>query len=180
MSAAPFALATVSRRSAAQVGRKAWLPVLLALIFIRFTSTSFMGGTHTQILVTAVWNTFLGSWHRELTGPVNEYCRKTGHFIGYGLVSLIFLNAWRRSAEAFGWVTRNWLAPFAAFLAIASTFTVACLDEFHQTFLPGRVGCLSDALIDVAGAIVLNAIFWALRVRSRRAAAPGRQPLAAV
>jgi VanZ family protein len=65
-------------------------------------------------------------------------------------------------------VARIWLTPFAAFFAIASTFAVACLDEWHQTFGPGRVGSLHDALLDAAGAIFLNAIFWASIARSGR------------
>jgi VanZ family protein len=148
--------------------RLGWLPVLGALVFICFTSTNFMGGTHTQIVLNAVWKTFLGSWHWDLTGPVNVYGRKVGHFIGYGLVSLIFGNAWYKSAQAFAWVTSGWLTPFASSLAVASTFTVACLDEFHQTFLATRVGSLHDALLDTAGAICLNVLFWSIRARNRR------------
>jgi VanZ family protein len=151
------------------------LPVLGALAFISFTSTNFMGGSHTQIVLDAVWKTFLGSWHWDLTGAVNVYCRKVGHFIGYGLVSLIFRNAWYKSAQAFAWVTGSWLTPFAASLAVASTFTVACLDELHQTFLATRVGSLHDALLDTAGAICLNVLFWSIRARNRRKLLESRQ-----
>ena len=145
-----------------------WLPVLYALVFICFTSTTFMGGSHTQILVNAVWKAVLGTWHWNITGEVNGVGRKAGHFIGYGLVSLIFRNAWYKSARAFYWVPRNLLMLFAASVSVASTFAVACLDEWHQTFLVGRVGSLHDALIDAAGAILLNAIFWTMIVRKQR------------
>jgi VanZ family protein len=145
-----------------------WLPVLYALAFICFTSTTFMGGSHTQILVNAVWKAVLGTWHWNLTGPVNGIGRKVGHFFGYGIVGLIFRNAWYKSARAFAWVMRSWLTPLAGSLAVMSTFSVACLDEWHQRFLPGRVGSLRDALLDAAGAIFLNVIFWALMARRRR------------
>lgn len=126
-----------------------------------------MGGMHTQVVVNAVWKAILGSWHKNLTSPVNAYGRKVGHFFGYGIVSLVFRNAWYRSSQAFAWVAVRWLYPFAAVLAVISTFTVACLDELHQTFLPGRVGCLRDALLDAAGAIFLNVIFLAIAARRR-------------
>ncbi|HEY4378983.1 MAG TPA: VanZ family protein [Acidobacteriaceae bacterium] len=148
--------------------RSEWLPVLCAMIFICFTSTSFMGGGTTQKLVNAVWQVLLGHWHWDLTGPVNEACRKTGHFFGYGIIGLIFSNAWYKSAQAFAWVVRSWLTPFAATLAVVSTFFVACLDEWHQRFLPGRVGSMRDALLDAAGAIFLNLLIWAFRARRRR------------
>jgi VanZ family protein len=145
-----------------------WMTVLCALIFIRLTSTSFMGGSHTQILVDAVWKAVFGTWHWDITGYVNEYCRKVGHFFGYGLVGLIFRNAWYNSAKAFSWLMRTWLTPFAVSLSVASTFLVASLDEWHQTFLPGRVGSLRDVLLDAAGALFLNVILWRLIVRNRR------------
>ena len=157
-----------------------WLPVLYALVFITCTSTTFMGGSHTQILVNAAWKAVLGSWHWNLTGPVNGIGRKVGHFIGYGLVSLIFRNAWYKSALASYWVSKSWLMLFAASLAVASTFTVACLDEWHQTFLAGRVGSLHDALLDTGGAIVLNAIFWTMCVRKRRSAIERSQSYPAI
>jgi VanZ family protein len=145
-----------------------WLPVFYALVFICFTSTTFMGGSHTQILVNAVWKAVLGTWHWDLTGEVNGVGRKVGHFIGYGLVGLIFRNAWYKSARAFHWVPRNLLMLFAASTAVSSTFAVACIDEWHQTFLVGRVGSLHDALIDAAGAVFLNAIVWTIVARKRR------------
>ena len=33
-------------------------------------------------------------------------------------------------------------------------FIYACSDEFHQAFVPGRVGQFSDVLIDMIGVLV--------------------------
>ena len=38
----------------------------------------------------------------------------------------------------------------SAVIAIA----FAATDEFHQTFVPGRYGCVLDVLIDAAGSII--------------------------
>ena len=41
-------------------------------------------------------------------------------------------------------------------------FIYACSDEFHQLFIPGRVGCFTDVLIDFSGsvtALLVIAIF---------------------
>jgi VanZ family protein len=148
--------------------RKHWVPVIYALIFICFTSTSFMGGGHTGIVVHAVWKALFGTWHIKLAGEINYMGRKVGHFFGYGMVGLIFRNAWYKTAQACSLVVKVWLYPFAAFLAVASTFTVGALDEYHQMFVPGRVGCLHDALLDTSGALFLNLVFLAVIAYKRK------------
>jgi len=173
MSASPMLLNPLPGASP-RATRLGWLPVLFTLVFIACTSTTFMGCQTTQVVVNAVWKTLFGTWHWDITGEVNGVLRKTGHFFGYGVVGLIFSNAWYRSAKAFAWVMRNWLTPFAASLAVASTFLVACLDEWHQRFTPGRIGSIRDALIDAAGAFFLNLLLWALRARRRRNALNAR------
>lgn len=164
MSASPFLnpLNLRSRRSVRSM-KGAWLPVLFSLIFVRCTSTSLMSGSHTQVLVNAAWLSVLGRWHFELAGFFNVLARKIGHFFGYGTIGLLFHRAWYCSARPIAWVRRTWLMPFATSLSVASTFFVASLDEWHQRFLPGRVGCLRDVLIDTTGALFLTTLFLAVR-----------------
>ena len=60
----------------------------------------------------------------------------------------------------------RFLQPFVAIrwaLLIAVVF--AASDEWHQTFVPGRDGCVRDVIIDSAGA--LSAALW-LIVRERK------------
>jgi VanZ family protein len=167
MSAAPVFLNSTSTSRPAPI-RKDWITVLCALVFICFTSTTFMGGTHTQIVVNAVWKALFGNWHANLLGQINGDGRKVGHFFGYGTVGLIFRNAWYKTARAFSLVIKNWLNPVAGLLAVVSTFIVGSLDEYHQTFTPGRVGSLHDALLDTSGALFLNIVFWVVYSRRRK------------
>jgi VanZ family protein len=157
-----------------------WLPVLFSLAFICFTSTTFMGGSHTQVVVNAIWKAVLGKWHFDATGVVNGDLRKVGHFFGYGMIGIFFRNAWFSSVRALTTLMRSWLMPFAASLAIASTFVVACLDEWHQRYLQGRNGCFHDVLLDTAGALVLNLAVWAVRARRRRRTLSALQPAHAI
>jgi VanZ family protein len=129
-----------------------------------------MGGSHTQVVVSAVWQAVFGDWHFKAAANLNEVLRKVGHFFGYGMISLLFRNAWFRTLRLFPWFARTSLVQLAGQLAVLSTFLVGCLDEWHQTFLPGRVGCLRDALLDTTGALVLNVAFWALYIRKRKQA----------
>ena len=46
--------------------------------------------------------------------------------------------------------------------SLAMTFIYACLDEYHQTFVPNRVGAFSDVLIDMRGALaglIISTVF---------------------
>lgn len=57
-----------------------------------------------------------------------------------------------------------------ACLGAAFAFAVlfAATDEWHQTFVPGRDGCVRDVFIDTAGALV--AVAWLLANRKRHTA----------
>jgi VanZ family protein len=84
---------------------------------------------------------------------VHHYIRKTGHFVGYGLIGLAWLRAW--------WFT----LPRSHFLhdsllAILGTAMVASCDEWHQTYLPNRTGTPWDVLLDCTGAITLQLIVY--------------------
>lgn len=68
--------------------------------------------------------------------------RKGTHFVGYGIVALLFYVLYRKLA---------WKLP--ALIAIITVFFIASLDELRQSFIPGRTGIFSDVLLDTAGAI---------------------------
>lgn len=147
--------------------RRAWLPVFCALGFICFTSTSLMGGSHTQIIVNHAWHAIFGNWHYDLVGKINGDGRKVGHFFGYGTVGLLFRRAWHTSMRAWALAINSKLALFSASLGIASTFGVASLDEWHQRFLAGRVGTFHDVMLDTCGAFFLNLMLFAYRAHKR-------------
>jgi VanZ family protein len=167
MAAAPVALTLITVQRPAAI-RKGWIPVVCTIVFICCTSTTFMGAKNSQIVINVIWKALFGNWHANLLGLINGVARKTGHFLGYGTVGLIFRNAWYKTARAFSLVVKNWLNPFAGLLAVTSTFIVGSLDEYHQMFLPGRIGCLRDALWDTAGAIFMNVLFWAIWARRHK------------
>ena len=84
---------------------------------------------------------------------IHHYIRKSGHFLGYGGLGLIWLRAWRMS------LPRLQFLPGAG-LALASTALVAGWDEWHQTFLPNRTGTPWDVLLDCCGALFMQWIAY--------------------
>jgi VanZ family protein len=84
---------------------------------------------------------------------VHHYIRKSGHFVGYGLIGLAWLRAW--------WFTlpHSRFLP-DALLALLGTALIASCDEWHQSYLPNRTGTPKDVLLDCTGAIVLQLIVY--------------------
>ena len=85
----------------------------------------------------------------------NHVLRKSGHFIGYGVLGVLFFRAWMNPWP--GRLARGTVARALA-LAVFCTFLVASADEFHQRFLPNRTASPWDVALDTAGAVVLTSI----------------------
>ena len=83
--------------------------------------------------------------------------RKGAHFSVYAVLGLLSFNAFLQSG------VKGKKALFFAWL-LATAY--AGVDEYHQTFIPGRSGEVTDVMIDSAGAI--TGILGALLVRRRR------------
>nr|MCR4586379.1 VanZ family protein [Lachnospiraceae bacterium] len=92
----------------------------------------------------------------EFVTNINHAVRKTAHFTEYAVLAVLLAGA--LDAE-----DKKRRAIFLQAVAIAALY--AASDEFHQTFVPGRAGKISDVLIDSAGAVAGAAIVIALRRR---------------
>jgi VanZ family protein len=132
---------------------KTWLPVVLGIAVIVLESTEMFGADNTTGPLRWLFQTLFGHVSDARWEIIHHYTRKTGHFIGYGLIGLAWLRAW--------WMTlpHSRFLP-DAFLALAGTALVASCDEWHQTFLPNRTGSPWDVLLDCTGAITLQLIVY--------------------
>jgi len=135
----------------------AWLPAALGVCVIILESTEMFSSANTSGPLRGFWQKFFGVESAERWEEIHHIIRKTGHFIGYGTLSLLFYHAWRRTAEI---LHRHRVRIRNVLYALACTLVVASSDEYHQTFVPGRTGRWQDVLLDLAGACVLQLIFW--------------------
>lgn len=91
--------------------------------------------------------------------------RKCAHMgIYFILTALLAYGLWRA-----GMSSRPRLAAAAGLCAL-----LAALDEFHQTFVPGRDGKFSDVLIDLGGGLCFL-LFWLLFSAFRRGRRANKQ-----
>jgi VanZ family protein len=148
-----------------------WLPPALGVFVICGESTEAMGAAHTSHFLRPIFEHFFGPISDAAWSLFHHILRKSGHFCGYGTLSLLWLRAWHRTLHASLPSLDNTNLDFrAGAIAIVSTFVVACSDEYHQTFLPGRQGLFSDALLDTAGAVTFHLLLLlALQLRRRKA-----------
>jgi VanZ family protein len=144
---------------------KAWIPALVWLGVIVTESSNYGSADMTSRYLYPILHFLLGLdpirfsvWH--------IYIRKTGHFVGYFGLSVLLFRAWRATLP-FASVSR-WSMEWAR-IAFFMTALVACLDEWHQTYLPSRTGSLRDVLLDSTAALVAQVVVF-LFLRTRHSA----------
>lgn len=132
-----------------------WLPVLVWMgvifAFSHDAGSAERSGLFLRLL-EAVWSLFGGGPpDPALAEALHLLIRKVGHMVEF---AVLYALSWR----AFG---TGWRAPLALCVAYA------VLDEWHQTFIPNRVGSPTDVLVDVAGAALAAAALAGRGLRSR-------------
>lgn len=146
-----------------------WLPAFLAMCVIAVESTTTFSSQNTSSWLRPIFERIVGHMSDARWELLHHYLRKTGHFIGYGGVGYTFLRAWLHTRARAGIANlRVWRTECTA-LAILCTAMVASLDEFHQSFLPGRTGVPADVVLDTCGACVLSLVVWLFFWRARGA-----------
>jgi VanZ family protein len=152
------------KRRSAGYWISAWLPVLIGVCAIALESTPWLGSDHTSGPLRRIFEALFGQVSDAHWDLIHHYIRKSGHVIGYGLIGLTWLRAWRMS-----WPDVRLLSH--AGLALVGTALVASWDEWHQTFLPNRTGSPYDVLLDCCGAVAMIATAWTFLSRFRPAPA---------
>jgi VanZ family protein len=98
--------------------------------------------------------------------------RKCAHATEYAVLTLL----WARALA--GLVPRTRTGLLAPGVAAAVALVWAVSDEWHQTFVPGRVGSPRDVAIDAAGiAIALALLRWGPVADRLLERTPGRGPV---
>jgi VanZ family protein len=145
-----------------------WTPALIGIAIIATESQPTFSAANTSSWLRPIWERFFGHVSTREWEEFHHYLRKSGHFIYYGILCVLFLRAWlltlarNPALRTSVWRWRSWI------LAVASTFFVASADELHQSFLPSRTGLFSDVIIDTCGGIVVSGIVLAVSSCLRR------------
>ncbi|WP_179232847.1 VanZ family protein [Paenibacillus rigui] len=112
-----------------------WMVFVSALgILFMLTAFPFFTGEHTKTIVQHVTGL-----DERTAYEVNAVARKAVHVLIFGLLALLLHRIFRTKS-----LSRAW----------ACTVVLAGLDEWHQSFVPGRTPSIRDVLLDSAAALV--------------------------
>ena len=137
-----------------------WLPAVIVMVMIFCFSdkpavdsnegSMTIAESLVNIYITVTDNPLEEEKNTNLIENINHLVRKCSHFCEYALLAFTFalclLSMRKKSRYSFA-------------LPVLLSALYATTDEFHQTFIPGRSGQLSDVLLDTAGAAVGAILF---------------------
>jgi VanZ family protein len=143
---------------------KIWWPAIAWAIVISSFSTGAFTSEHTSRFIIPALHWLFPHASPETLSTVHHVIRKCGHFTEYFILSLLILRGFQAGDREFG--------LRLALLSILMVAGYAALDEFHQSFVPGRVAAVSDVLLDTSGGaagilIAALLVLWG-RVRRQR------------
>ena len=135
-----------------------WGPVVVWAALISFASTGHFTSEKTGGHILPILHWLFPNASADTLDIIHHYIRKGGHVFEYFVFTLLLIYAIRGGRREWRW---KW--------AGIALFCVACyagLDEFHQSFVPGRGASVWDSMLDTSAgalAILLGWIWWRWR-----------------
>jgi VanZ family protein len=146
---------------------KTWVAAILWLALIVGESTNFASAENTSRILYPLLHFFFGLQPADF--PVWHFViRKSGHFVGYFTLSWLLFRAWRDTLPLPG---SRWSMHWAK-ISFFMTALVACLDEWHQSYIPSRTGNLHDVALDSTAALIAQVVLFLILRRRAAESSP--------
>jgi len=142
---------------------KLWIAAGLWLGVIAVESTTYLSSDYTGRFLYPILHFLFGlDWKQFMTW--HHYIRKTGHFVGYFILSVLLFRAWKATMR----LPAVWALRWSG-IAFFMSALVASMDEWHQTYIPSRTGAVSDVVLDSSAALTAQiVIFLVLRSKGEK------------
>ena len=141
---------------------------------IRMESTDTASAANTTVVLYKVIAVIAPHVQPSLVQQLDEVLRKSGHFLGYGILSVLVFLALRNTnrdrvrpllCRTWGtYLSDLWRAEWVL-IGMLATVVTASFDEIHQTFIPSRTGRWQDVVLDTIGAAALQLVVYLLSAR---------------
>lgn len=135
-----------------------WLPVILWMVLIFGFSSDSHSFQHSSRILEPLLRWLFPGMALDTRNEIVFVARKGAHLTVYAVLALLAWRAWRKPVRR---DPRPWRWQHAG-VALLIAALYAATDEFHQTFVPGRYGCVRDVLIDSCGAAASLFLLWLL------------------
>ena len=127
-----------------------WWPALAWAVVISVFSTGLFKSDNTGSVIIPMLRFFLPHASAETLDFLHHIIRKCGHLTEYFILSMLILRGIRAGEKG---LYLRWV--LVTILIVAG---YAALDEYHQSFVPGRTAAVGDVLIDTAGGIAAQLV----------------------
>jgi VanZ family protein len=127
-----------------------WWPALAWAVVISAFSTGAFTASNTGHYIIPILRFFLPHAAPETLDFLHHIIRKCGHLTEYFILSMLILRGIRAGEKG---LYLRWV--------LVTILIVACyaaLDEYHQSFVPGRTAAVGDVLIDTSGGIAAQIV----------------------
>jgi len=152
-----------------------WWLVVVWLDVIRMESTDTASAANTTVVLYKVIAVVVPHVEPLFVQQLDEVLRTSGHFLGYGILSVLVFLALRNTNRdrLRPLLRRSWGIYFSdlwrgewVLIGMLTTVVTASFDEIHQTFIPSRTGRWQDVVLDTLGAAVLQVVVYLLSTRA--------------
>jgi VanZ family protein len=139
-------------------------PLLLWMALIWIASSREFSALNTSRFIRPVILWIFPNLSEERVAVIHFLLRKVAHFSEYAVLGILAGRAFLASANDF--IQRHQFQ-----VALLLIVCYALLDEFHQSFVPGRTASIYDSAIDVAGGLTALLAFrrwqcWRVALRA--------------
>jgi len=133
-----------------------WLPPLLWMVVIFSASHDAASVHHSSRLFEPLMHWLFPRMAQARVEDFHHLFRKSGHVAEFAILGMLL---WRGLRHARPDPQRRWRWSQAG-LVLMAVLLYAATDEFHQTFVPGRTGQVSDVFVDLSGGAVGLGMLW--------------------
>lgn len=135
-----------------------WLPLILWMTLIFGFSSDSKSFQHSSRILEPLLRWLFPGMAADTRNDLVFVARKCAHLTEYAVLALL---VWRLRRKPVRRDRRPWSWREAG-LALLVAALYAATDEFHQTFVPTRDGCVRDVFIDSCGAAAGLLLLWLL------------------
>ena len=144
----------------------AWMGVVFGFSSQNAEESTQQSNAVTEILLKIFvedFNSLDEQQQQQLIEDCDGFVRKTAHFTAYAILGLLLYFA----VGAPKYLTDRILIPMAFSIPVGVVFAIT--DEYHQAFVDGRAGQISDVVIDSSGVLfgTLIALIVAIIIQKR-------------